>query len=186
MDVLARMPVTLAGLADGRLSWSQTVAIVKAAKHLNRDQREQLDGLIGDRLDEFAAYEPDELVDRVWDQVDILNPQRLEREEAITEADEFVALMPRLFGGGTFYGQYGTENFALLAEALDAGNPPPAAADLDDVDPTTTMRGCSGGKPGSSSISGGCAPTGSPRSCGTIWPAPPPTGNGSRHGRRRT
>ena len=97
-------------------------------------RRELLGGLVGDRLDEFAAYEPDELVDRVWDQVDVLNPARLEREEAITEADEFVALMPRLWGGGAFYGQYGTENFALLAEAIDAGNPPPPATDLDDPD----------------------------------------------------
>ncbi len=125
--VLRRMPATAAGLADGRLSWSQTVAVVGAAKGLAVEGRERLDGLIGARLDEFAGYEPDVLVEMVFDQVDRLDVSRLERAERVAADDEFVALSPRLFGGGSFYGEYGPEHFALLAEALDAGiRPPPA------------------------------------------------------------
>jgi hypothetical protein len=51
----------------------------------------------------------------------------------VAERGGFVTLMPRLFGGGALYGEFGPQSFTLLAEALDT-DLPPAAPTTDDLD----------------------------------------------------
>jgi hypothetical protein len=81
-----------------------------------------------------AGYGPDELTGRIWHTVETWQPDRRRKAEAAAERDEFLALRPTLFGGGSMYGEFGPASFATLAEALDAPLGPPVAADLDDPD----------------------------------------------------
>ena len=75
-----------------------------------------------------------ELVEQVWLTVASWAPSRLEREQQAAERAEHLTLMPRLFDGGSVYGEFGPAHFATIAEALDAPVGPPVAADLDDPD----------------------------------------------------
>lgn len=133
-ETLAVMPATLAGLADGWLSWSQTSAICRAARRVPVGRRGELDELVGAAMTRHRGWEPDALVADVWDWVDTAQPSRLEQAEAAADRGQFVTLAPQLFGGGSLYGQFGTVGFATLAEALDAPLGPPVTApdDRDD------------------------------------------------------
>lgn len=75
----------------------------------------------------MAAFEPDAIVDDVWQWVHARQPSRLEREESAAENGEFVSLQPKLIGGGSFYGELGPTNFATVAESLSADAEPPSA-----------------------------------------------------------
>jgi hypothetical protein len=66
--------------------------------------------------------------------VETWQPDRRRKAEAAAERDEFLALRPTLFGGGSMYGEFGPASFATLAEALDTPLGPPVAADLDNPD----------------------------------------------------
>ena len=133
-DVLAHLPITLTGLCEGWLSWGQVQAIARAARRVPVARLSDLDGRLQDWMIDRADVEPDAVVADVWEWVDAAQPTRLEREEAARERDEFVTLMPRLFGGGSMYGEFGPIGFATLAEALDAPLAPPPAAPHDLTD----------------------------------------------------
>jgi hypothetical protein len=64
------------------------------------------------------------------------SPHDWQRQQQAADRDEFVTLTPRLFGGGTLFGELGTVSFATVAEALDAPLGPPVTPpdDLDDTD----------------------------------------------------
>ena len=81
-------------------------------------------------------WEPDAIVQDVWDWVDTRRPSRLEKAEAAAERQRFLQLSPNLFGGGSLYGEFDTVGFATVAEALDAPLGPPVKVpdDLDDAD----------------------------------------------------
>jgi hypothetical protein len=132
VETLRDMPALGQALAEGRVAWSQVVRIVYETKPLRRAQRQQLDALAADVLDEHRAYAPDDLVITVQEHVTRLRDCDLERAERAAERGEFVTLMPRLFGGGAIYGEFGTTNFTLLAEALDTDQPTPPIPTGDD------------------------------------------------------
>ena len=125
VDVLRSMPSVLAGLRDGRLSWSQVQQLCKAARTVTVARRDELDAIIDDVLDEYRTYHPDELVGRVWQITDSWQPSRLERLEQAAEADEFLAVQPNFEGGGSLFGQFGPESFAVIGEALHTPLGPP-------------------------------------------------------------
>jgi hypothetical protein len=126
VEVLRDMPALGQALAEGRVAWSQVVRIVYEVKPLRRMQRQDLDRQLADVLDEHRAYAPDDLVITVTEHVGRLRDRQLERAEQAAERGEFVTLMPRLFGGGALYGEFGPQHFATLTEALDADLPAPA------------------------------------------------------------
>ena len=136
IDVLARMPALVGGLCDRWVSWTQVLAISRAARTVPVGRLAELDDLVGGAMADLAVFEPDALVADVWQWVDALQPTRLEREERARDRGEFLTLAPRLFGGGSLYGEFGTTSFATVAEALDAplGPPPAVPDDLDDPD----------------------------------------------------
>ena len=76
-------------------------AIARAARRVPVGRLSDLDGRLQDWMIDRADVEPDAVVADVWEWVDAAQPTRLEREEAARERDEFVTLMPRLFGGGS-------------------------------------------------------------------------------------
>jgi hypothetical protein len=134
VEVLRDMPALGQALAEGGVAWSQVVRIVYEVKPLRRAQRQELDRLLADVIDEHRVYAPDDLVVTVAEHVGRLRDRQLERQEQAAELGEFVTLMPKLFGGGALYGEFGPQNFATLAEALDSDLPRPAPPgdDLDD------------------------------------------------------
>jgi hypothetical protein len=131
VEVLRDMPALGQALAEGRVAWSQVVRIVYEVKPLRRMQRHELDRQLADVLDEHRAYAPDDLVITVTEHVGRLRDRQLERAEQAAERGEFVTLMPRLFGGGALYGEFGPQNFTTLAEALDTDLPAPTGDGLD-------------------------------------------------------
>lgn len=138
-EVVRDLPTVVAGLGDGWLSWSQVTAIARAARRVPVADRSDLDRLVGDAMVAHRDWEPDALVDDVWQWVDARQPSRLQQAEAAAERDRFLTLSPRLFGGGSLYGELDTIGFATVAEALDAPLGPPVAppddlADTDAVD----------------------------------------------------
>jgi hypothetical protein len=136
VETLRDMPTLAQALAEGRVAWSQVVRIVYEVRPLRRVQRQDLDRLLADVLDEHRAYAPDDLVITVQEHVGRLRDRQLARQEQTAERGEFVTLMPKLFGGGALYGELGPQNFATLAEALDTDLPAPAPTtdDLDDLE----------------------------------------------------
>ncbi|HKJ56750.1 MAG TPA: hypothetical protein VJ978_12270, partial [Nitriliruptoraceae bacterium] len=135
VDVLARMPSVLIGLCDRWLSWSQVQAICRAARRAPMARLGELDGLVSSAMLDMATFEPDAVVEDVWVWVDAIRPSRLEQAERAAARSEFVSLSPKLFGGGSMYGELGPVGFATVAEALDSGLAPPASPDdLDDLD----------------------------------------------------
>ncbi len=140
-DVLERMPSLLVGLCDGWVSWLQVAAICRAARRIAVSRLTELDDLVSAAMIDMGSFEPDAIVEDVWQWVDAAQPSRLERAEKAAEQAQFVSLQPRLFGGGSFVGDLGTVGFATFAEALDAGLLPPSMApedlaqlDADEVD----------------------------------------------------
>ena len=125
IDVLARMPSVLEALADGWLSWLQVAAISRAARRVRVGVLPDLDRFVGDAMVELARFEPDAIVDDVWQFVDERQPSRLEREERARERGEFVHLQPRLTGGGSMYADLGPTSFGTVAESLATDAPPP-------------------------------------------------------------
>ena len=136
VEMLADMPATLVGLADRWLSWSQVSAICRAARRVRVGMRGELDRLVADAMVAHRDWEPDAIVQDVWDWVDQHQPSRLEQAEQAAERQRFLQLSPNLFGGGALYGELDTVGFATVAEALDAPLGPPVAVpdDLDDQD----------------------------------------------------
>ena len=126
-EALAHMPATVAGLADGWLSWPQVSALARAARRVPVARRAELDTLVGDTMVAHRGWEPDALVADVWDWLDAQQPSRLEQAESAAERDRFLTLQPGLFGGGRLYGELDTVGFATVAEALDAPLGPPVA-----------------------------------------------------------
>lgn len=127
VDVLAHLPSVLTGLCDGWLSWAQVVAISGAARRVRVGLLADLDDLVADAMVRMADVEPDAIVDDVWQWVDTRQPTRLEREERARDRGEFVALQPRLTGGGSNFGELGTVSFGIVAESLSADSPPPTS-----------------------------------------------------------
>ncbi len=129
IDVLERMPSMRVGLCDGWLSWLQVAAICRAARGVAVGRLGELDDLVASAMVDMASFEPDAIVDDVWQWVDAARPSRLERAERAADRAEFVSLSPRLFGGGSMCGEFGPVSFATIAEALDAALAPPPARD---------------------------------------------------------
>lgn len=136
VDVLVHLPRVVAGLGDRWLSWSQVDGIARAGRGVPVARLADLDDLVATAMVDLADVEPDAIVADVWQWVDALQPSRLEREEAARDRGEFLTLLPRLFGGGSLYGELGTVSFATVAEGLDAplGPPPTVPDDLEDQD----------------------------------------------------
>lgn len=130
VDVLARMPGMLTGLCDGWLSWAQVAGICRAARRVRVGLLGDLDELVAAAMVRMAEFEPDAIVEDVWQWVDANQPGRLEREERAADRGEFLALQPRLTGGGSLYGELGPVGFATVAEAVTADAPPPDPATL--------------------------------------------------------
>jgi hypothetical protein len=106
-DVLAHMPATVAGLAGRWLSWPQTLAIARAARKVPVRLRCELDQVVADAMTTHADWEPDALVHDVWQWIDAHQPSRLAKQQQAADRAEFVTLAPRLWGGGTVYGELG-------------------------------------------------------------------------------
>ncbi|HKJ55535.1 MAG TPA: hypothetical protein VJ978_06065, partial [Nitriliruptoraceae bacterium] len=143
VDVLRHMPSVLTGLRDRWLSWGQVAAICRAARRLRVDSLGELDDLVSTAMVDMARFEPDAIVSDVWDWVDRRRPSRLERDHAARDRADFLALQPRLTGGGSLYGELGATSFGIVAERLSPAEPPTApVADLevDDLDDDTVSR----------------------------------------------
>ena len=109
VEMLADMPATLAGLGDRWLSWSQVSAICRAARRVRVGMRGELDRLVADAMVAHRDWEPDAIVQDVWDWVDQHQPSRLEQAEQAAERQRFLQLSPNLFGGGALYGELDTD-----------------------------------------------------------------------------
>lgn len=134
VDVLVHLPSVVTGLCDAWLSWSQVQTIANAARRVPVRRLEELDGLVAGAMIRRADVEPDAIVADVWSWVDELQPTRLEQAEQAATRGEFVHLSPKLFGGGSLYGEYGPTGFATIAEALAAPLELPPAAPVDPTD----------------------------------------------------
>jgi hypothetical protein len=134
VGTLRRLPGITAAAMDGRLSWSQTVAVCAAGRRLPSRLLNQLDDAVVAVTDDLAQAHPGELVDRVWDWVHRWAPDRIEDTEAAADRDSTLTLQPDLFGGGSLAGWFGTEDFSTICEALDAPLRPPSRDELDAID----------------------------------------------------
>ena len=87
VDMLADMPATLAGLGDRWLSWSQT-----SRRSAGRPARcrcgcgASWTGWSPGAMVAHRDWEPDAIVQDVWDWVDARQPSRLEKAEAAAAA----------------------------------------------------------------------------------------------------
>jgi hypothetical protein len=133
IDSLVHLPAVVTGLCDRWLSWPQVQAIAAAARRVPVARLPELDGLVESAMVDHFSFEPDALVAEVWAWVDQLQPSRLEQAEKAAERGEFVSLSPRLFGGGSLYGEFGPAGFATIAEAVAAPLGPPVEVP-DDLD----------------------------------------------------
>ena len=76
VEILRSMPPTLAGLSDRWLSWSQVAAICRAARKVPVRSQGELDALVAGAMVAHRDWEPDAIVQDVWDWVDQRQPSR--------------------------------------------------------------------------------------------------------------
>jgi hypothetical protein len=136
-EILARMPRTRALLAEGAISWSQTKGICRAVRGLSLEHLGRIDAAVARHARALACAEPDEVVWRTEDEVAHLRADRELRRENRAIEGSFLALAPRLAGGGAIYGEADTASFATLAAAIDSAAERARSVD----DPHTPPRG---------------------------------------------
>jgi hypothetical protein len=139
--VLRDLPVTRALFADGRLSWSQIRGIVAAVRHLPVADRAGIDTRVAASRDLIDALHPDDLVDAVARAADELrDARRIERREARTAEQNFLAVQPGLDGSVKVYAEYDPVTAAGVLNAIDAAADDPVADTPDAGEPTTRAK----------------------------------------------
>jgi hypothetical protein len=117
-----RLPALHQALHEGRVSWCQLRAISCKVHRISREHDARLEAEVTGLLDSVEDdSDPDALARLVeWHLRDLL----AEPEPRPTAApqEDFLAMQPRLDGsGGTVYGDFGPEGFALLDAQLNGG-----------------------------------------------------------------
>ncbi|MBW3602897.1 MAG: HNH endonuclease [Actinobacteria bacterium] len=139
--ILAELPATRAGLAEGWLSWGQVRAIVCAAQRVRRAQRPQLDQAVRQWGPGLAGAAPDELLGRVDEQVELLRADLAEARQQRLAEQAFVHVKPRQdhLDRGSLYGEYDDLGLSTVTRALDA-----AADGVSGDSPTLAQRRAQG------------------------------------------
>src|SRR5690349_12847991 len=133
---LRAMPVTKANFRAGKLSWGQVRAIVSTVRSSDVNGRAEIDALVG----RHAADEPDELLQRIDDQVaDRRADLAVAREDRALERS-FLSVQPRLDGSATLYGETDAESTAIIVEALDSIAARPVDPDVEDAPSRARQR----------------------------------------------
>jgi hypothetical protein len=124
-----RLPALHQALRDGRVSWCQLRAISCKVHRISREHDARIEAEVTGLLDSVEDdSDPDALARLVeWHLRDLL----AEPDPRPTAApqEDFLAMQPRLDGsGGTIFGDFGPEGFALLDARLNAGLRPDGRA----------------------------------------------------------
>ncbi|HVM19645.1 MAG TPA: DUF222 domain-containing protein [Egibacteraceae bacterium] len=123
-EVLRDMPATGRLFAEGVLSWGQVRGIVAEAKRLPREQRGELDAMIGASADLFAKWDPDTAVDAVRvAAMGIRGEQTVQRNERTAARGNFVYAQPGLFERGKVYGEFDNTSLAAITRGMDDAAP---------------------------------------------------------------
>ncbi|MBW3561701.1 MAG: HNH endonuclease [Actinobacteria bacterium] len=107
VEVLGRMPVTWCLFREGTLSWSQVCRIVSRVRRLPVDGQRHIDRRIDasrDLLDGLGVEGLEAAVDKAARELE--GPKTLERDEQRAQAESFVHVQAKLFGGIKLYGEY--------------------------------------------------------------------------------
>jgi hypothetical protein len=129
--VLDTLPVTAGLFADGTLSYSQVREIAAFARDLRVEQRVELDGQVAADAAAGVRGDPDWVVDRAGDLVARVRADLTGRREDRGVEASFVAVQPRLDGGGSGYFELDAVSMATVLEGLDAAADAPGLEDAD-------------------------------------------------------
>ncbi|HLW15881.1 MAG TPA: DUF222 domain-containing protein [Actinomycetota bacterium] len=133
---LRAMPLTKANFRAGKLSWSQVRAIVSSVRTVDVHGRAEIDAFVG----RHATDEPDELLQRIDDEVaDRRADLAIAREDRAIERS-FLSVQPHLDGSATLYGETDAESTAIIVEALDAIAAHPVDPDVEDAPSRARQR----------------------------------------------
>jgi hypothetical protein len=129
--VLATLPVTAGLFADGTLSYSQVREIAGWARMLRVEDRAALDAQVAADAVAGVRGDPDWLVDHAGDLVTRIRADLAQRREERAIERSFVAVQPRLDGGGSGYFELDAVGMATVLEGLDAAADAPGLEDAD-------------------------------------------------------
>jgi hypothetical protein len=126
-ELRGRLPSLAEGFDSGKVSWAQVRAVVCVCAKLPGHLLAAIDDALGGEIETLVDADPDALVHVVSQTVRSLDHGSADAEQAPSQVRErFLAIQPRLDGtGGSIYGEADAYGLAVLAEALDAGTPPP-------------------------------------------------------------
>jgi hypothetical protein len=123
-EVCRRLPSLHAAFSSGRVSWAQVRVVALKAERLPRHLDDRVDAALAATISETADADPDALA-RVVDWVlASLVPEP--SEPATAPQDDVLVMQPRLDGsGGTIFGDFRAEAFAILDARLNTDLAPP-------------------------------------------------------------
>jgi hypothetical protein len=129
--VLDTLPVTAGLFADGTLSYSQVREIAGWARMLRVEDRAALDAQVAGDAAAGVRGDPDWLLDHAGDLVTRVRADLAQRREERAIERSFVAVQPRLDGGGSGYFELDAVGMATVLEGLDAAADAPGLEDAD-------------------------------------------------------
>jgi hypothetical protein len=139
--VLATLPVTAGLFADGTLSFSQVREIAGWARMLRVEDRAGLDAQVAGDAAAGVRGDPDWVVDHAGDLVTRVRADLAQRREERAIERSFVAVQPRLDGGGSGYFELDAVSMATVLEGLDAAADAPGLEDADGALPARRRGG---------------------------------------------
>jgi hypothetical protein len=120
--LFARLPSLETAFRAGELSWSQVRSIVLAAERLPRQLDDKIDAAVAEGVAGTGGAQPDDVTRVIRWMLTSLDPRQVDDGQRQAEAEEYLAMQPRLDGtGGTFHGAASGANWATLDAVL---NPP--------------------------------------------------------------
>jgi hypothetical protein len=125
VKVLGRVPSLREAFARNEVSWSQVRSVVLAVHRLPRHLDDRIDAAVAEGLAGAVGAQPDDVTRTIRWMLSSLEPTQTADDQSAAEVAEFLAMQPRLDGtGGTFHGDAGPVNFALLDALLNGGRQP--------------------------------------------------------------
>jgi hypothetical protein len=125
-EVCRRLPSLRAAFSAGQVSWAQVRIVALKAERLPRHLDDRVDAALADTISETADADPDALT-RVVDWVLaslVPEPNASDRPSR----DDVLVMQPRLDGsGGTVFGDFRADSFAILDARLNTDLTPPGA-----------------------------------------------------------
>lgn len=127
VEMCRRLPRVHACFREGLLSWGQMRAVALEARAVPKEHDAVLDEELTTTIVELVGSDPDDLRRAVrWTVIELLPSLPLEAAPQEPPEQDRLVLQPRLDGsGGTLFGDFGPESFAVLEAATEPG--PPAA-----------------------------------------------------------